>query len=318
MSELADPTPTRRPWVRWVKVAFFVAIAVALVWYLARIDWSELDGVTLRPELLVLALVLALAFRYLGVGIWRVVLTQLGATRLPRFSILADVYAKAWLARYIPGTLPWIAGKIYLAAEQGISKSKLAVSSIVEAGAQVVGVGALSLALLTIDGRIGEVAGFFRVLALVGAIVLAVAILPPVFNRIVALGMRVLKRGTATVVSWRGVGTPVALYATGAVVSGLSYVAFTHALLPGVTAADTWYLVGAFGLAGVVGMLTPLVPSGLGTRDGAQLLLLLVIFPAPEAALIVVASRVWTAAVDVLFWAGAQGARSIMATTRPI
>lgn len=322
VTDTAPPSPTppqrtRKAWVPWLKTGFFVAIAVALTWYLFSIDWSELEGITFRLDVLAFALVLAMAFRYLGVGVWRTVLTQLGAKDLPRFSILADVYAKAWLARYIPGTIPWIAGKIYLAAEQGISKSKLAVSSVVEAGAQIVGVGAISLTLLALDGRIAEVSSFFRVLALVGALVLAVAIAPPVFNRLIALGMRLLKRGSDVTVSWRGIGTPVALYAAGAVLSGLSYVVMSHALLPGITVADTWYLVGAFGLAGVVGMLTPLVPSGLGTRDGAQLVLLVLILPPAEAALLMVASRVWSVVVDVLFWAGAQATRTLVARRAP-
>jgi hypothetical protein len=166
------------------------------------------------------------------------------------------------------------------------------------------------LILLAIDGRIGEVSLFFRIVALVGALVLAIAMFPPVFNRVVGLSMRLLKRGSPVKVSWCGIGKPVALYAGGAVLSGFSYVVFSHALLPTIAVADTWYLVGAFGLAGVVGMLTPLIPSGLGTRDGAQLVLLLVILPAPEAALLVLASRVWSAVVDVVFWVGVQIVRA--------
>ncbi|PKQ25030.1 MAG: hypothetical protein CVT64_11850 [Actinobacteria bacterium HGW-Actinobacteria-4] len=293
-----------------MKTVFFGAIGVALCWYFLTVDWSALHGVTFRPGLLALALVVALAFRYLGVVVWRLVLRQLGADALPPLPVLADIYAKAWLARYIPGTLPWIAGKVYLAAEHGIAKTKLAVSSVVEAGAQVVGVGALSLALLALDGRIADVAPFIRVVAVVGALALACVMLPPVFNRMIHLGARLVRRDIQVSVSWRGVGSPVALYAVGAVVSGLSYVAFSHAIITNLTWGDTAYLIGAFGLAGVVGMLTPLVPSGLGTRDSAQLLLLLVILPVPEAALLVLASRVWSALVDVVFWAVAAVHRS--------
>jgi hypothetical protein len=243
------------------------------------------------------------AFRYLGVFVWRVVLSRLGATDLPRFRVLADIYAKAWLARYIPGTIPWIAGKIYLAAEYGISKSRLAVSTLVEAAAQVVGVGAISLALLAVDRRIGELSAALLWLVIAGAAVLVLAMVPAVFNRILALGIRILKRGTAVHVSWNVVLSSVSLYAAGALVSGLSYALLVYALVPDIEAGDIVFLVGAFGFAGVVGMLTPLVPSGLGTRDGAQLLLLLVVFSAPVAGLIVVVSRVWSAAVDFLFWA---------------
>src|SRR5690606_31846738 len=126
------------------------------------IDWGSLDEVSVNWWWVGAATLVALVFRFLGALVWRVVLTRLGAVQLPPFLVLADVYARSWLARYIPGTIPWIAGKIYLAAQHGISKSRLAVSSLVEAAAQVVAVGAFSLALLALDGRIAAVSPALR------------------------------------------------------------------------------------------------------------------------------------------------------------
>lgn len=299
-----DPSRNRR-----IKAAFFAAIVVAFGWFLWKLDWASLQRVDIVPELLVLALAITWAYRYYGVLIWRIVLTQLGAHSLPPFRVLVEVYAKAWLARYIPGTVPWIAGKVYLAAEQGISKSRLAVSSIVEAGAQIVGTGIVSTGLLVFDGRVGEAAPYFQMLATAGTAIAAVAMIPLVFNRFIALGMRLFQRDIKVVVSWESVGTPVGLHAGGTMISGLGFVVLSHSLLPALTASDSLFLIGAFGLSGVAGMLTPLVPAGLGTRDGAQLLLLLAIMPAPEAALLVIASRLSSALVDVLFWVGAVSAR---------
>lgn len=292
-----------------IKVAFYLAIAAAFLWFFISVDWTDLSGISVQPWLLLAATAVAVGFRYVGVVVWRVVLTRVGATGLPSFRVLADIYAKAWLARYIPGTIPWIAGKIYLAAEHGISKSRLAVSTLVEAAAQVVGVGAVSLALLAVDGRIAELSPALLWLVIGGAALLVLAMVPAVFNRLLALGFRALKRGSAVPVGWNVVVASVSLYAAGAVLSGLSYALLVFSLVPTIEAGDIVFLVGAFGLAGVVGMLTPLVPSGLGTRDGAQLLLLLVIFSAPVAGLIVVVSRVWSAVVDLLFWVFAVALR---------
>lgn len=299
--------------LRW---AFYAAIVAAFGWFLATVDWSALDGIEVGWAWLVAATVVALAFRYLGVVVWRVVLARLGAPRLPRFRVLADIYAKAWLARYIPGTVPWIAGKIYLAAEQGISKSRLAVSTLVEAAAQVVAVGAVSLALLTIDPRIGEISPALRLVVAAGAVAGFIAMVPPVFNRLLAVAFRVVRRGEPVAVDWPVVRDALALYGGGAVISGLSYALLMRSVVPDVSAADLVFLVGAFGFSGVVGVLTPLVPSGLGTRDATQLALLLIILPAPTAALVVLLSRVWSAAVDVLFWAVATGAARIGRSAR--
>lgn len=292
---------------RAIKFAFYAAIVIAFCWFLTGIDWKSLKGISLQPEWLILATGIAVLFRFFGVFVWQIVLRRLGAADLPGFAVLADVYAKAWMARYIPGTLPWIAGKVYLAAEHGISKSRLAVSTLVEAAAQVVGVGAVSLALLATDHRIAEINPLLRWLVAIGALALVIAMAPPVFNRLLALAMKAVKRGTAVPVQWGVILTSVSLYGLGALASGLSYVLVVFALTPDVGAGDVIFLIGAFGLAGVVGTLTPLVPSGLGTRDGVQLLLLLVLFPTVLAALIVIVCRLWSAVVDVLFWAFATG-----------
>lgn len=290
-------------WSTPLKWLFYAAIVVAFGWFVVSVDWASLGEIDVAWGWFAAATVIALAFRYLGVIVWRVVLSRLGAAGLPPFRVLADIYAKAWLARYIPGTVPWIAGKIYLAAAHGISKSKLAVSTLVEAAAQVVAVGAVSLALLAIDPRVGEISPTLRVVVALGAVAGFVAMSPPVFNRLLALGFRVLKRGTAVTVGWPVVRDSLALYGGGALISGLAYAFLMRSVVPDVGMADLVFLAGAFGFAGVVGILTPLVPSGLGTRDATQLVLLLIILPAPTAALVVLLSRVWSAAVDLLFWA---------------
>ncbi|GIG53683.1 hypothetical protein Dac01nite_04350 [Demequina activiva] len=291
--------------LRWV---FYAAIVAAFGWFLATVDWSALDDIEVGWWWLIAATAVALAFRYVGVVVWRVVLARLGATDLPRFRVMSDIYAKAWLARYIPGTVPWIAGKIYLAAEHGISKSRLAVSTLVEAAAQVVAVSAVSLTLLAIDPRIGEISPVLRLLVAAGAVAGFVAMVPAVFNRLLAWAFRVVRRGEPVEVRWPVVRDALALYGGGAVVSGLGYALLVRSVVPDASASDVLFLVGAFGFAGVVGILTPLVPSGLGTRDATQMALLLIILPAPTAALVVIVSRVWSAAVDVLFWAIATGA----------
>ncbi|MFV0633761.1 lysylphosphatidylglycerol synthase domain-containing protein [Demequina sp.] len=295
--------PAHRPWMTAVKWAFYAAVVAAFGYFLATVDWHALDDIEVGWGWMAAATVIALGFRYLGVIVWRVVLTRLGADHLPRFRVMGDIYAKAWLARYIPGTIPWIAGKIYLAAEQGISKARLAVSTLVEAAAQVVAVAAVSLAMLAVDPRIGEIAPVLRWIAVAGALAGFVAMIPPVFNRLLALGARALRRDISVAVDWPVVRDSLALYGGGALVSGLGYALLMRSVVPEVGYADLLFLVGAFGLSGVVGMLTPLVPSGLGTRDATQMALLLVILPAPTAALVVLLSRVWSAACDLLFWA---------------
>ncbi|WP_084126618.1 lysylphosphatidylglycerol synthase domain-containing protein [Demequina sp. NBRC 110054] len=306
---LAQPDRTVRPrgWKRLVRPVFYLAIVVAFGWFVATVDWSELSDISFEPWWILASALAGLAFRYLGVLVWRVVLVRLGADALPPFRVLASVYSKAWLARYIPGTIPWIAGKIYLAAEHGISKTRLAVSSLVEAASQVVAVGAVSLTLLALDPRIGEISVTVRVLVAVGAVAGFVAMAPPIFNRLLDLAMRAARRGTPVQVGWPTVRDSIALYGGGALLSGLQSYFLILAIAPQVGLEDMLYIIGAIGLGGVVGMLTPLVPSGLGTKDATQFVLLLVVMPAATATLVVVLGRVLNAVVDLLFWLIAVG-----------
>jgi uncharacterized membrane protein YbhN (UPF0104 family) len=53
-------------------------------------------------------------------------------------------------------------------------------------------------------------------------------------------------------------------------------------------------------------MIAVFAPSGLGVRDGIQLVLLSLIFPNEIALAITIFSRLWSAAVDVLFYLVAE------------
>lgn len=289
-----------------IRTAVYLLIAGAFAWFLTTVDWSELRGRQLNVGWLAFALVFGLAFRYFAVVVWRTVLHSLGATDLPRFSQLADIYARAWMGRYIPGKVAWLAAKVYLAAQRGISKSRLAVSTLVEGAAQVVGAGLVSLGLLGLDGRLGQESDAARIAVFLGALGLAALTLPPVFNRAVALGFRILKRGTPPRLSWQGISTSVGLYGAGSLLSGLSNAGLAMAVAPSIGLRDVLFIMGAFGFAGVLGIIAPFVPSGIGVRDGAQYAFLLVIVPAPEALLITVAARVWSALVDLAFFGSAR------------
>src|SRR5258708_4169266 len=125
---------------RVVEALFFVAVIVFFVVYLRGLDWSRLAHVHYDWRYLIGATIIMTIGRYFGVVIWRFILSDLGAKGLPRFAIMAHVYAKAWLGRYIPGTVTWIAGKVYMASSHGISKTRLAVSSLLEGAMQVIAI----------------------------------------------------------------------------------------------------------------------------------------------------------------------------------
>jgi glycosyltransferase 2 family protein len=288
----------------------FILLAVAFfALYLRGMDYSQIQSLSIDWSKFTIATLLSLGFRFWGVNVWRSILKDLGSKALPSFAVLSAVYAKAWMGRYIPGTVPYITGKILLATSLGIPKSRLAVASVLEGAAQVVAVTAVSLLLVGFGPRSDVLAPRLRLLLLAGALALMAALQPSVFNRLLRSAFRTLRGvdpaadlGTNRVTVLR----TFFLYSLGSFISGTAFFFLTLAIAPTVTWRDYFYLVGTYGLAGVVGMVTPFVPSGLGVRDAAQLVLVSAILPKEVALVLAIVARLWSAFVDILFLITAQ------------
>ncbi|HEY0965198.1 MAG TPA: lysylphosphatidylglycerol synthase domain-containing protein [Candidatus Saccharimonadales bacterium] len=295
---------------RWLGPIFIILIVLFFVLYLKDIDVSVFATVQLDWGLLLLANIISLGFRYWGVYIWRIILRALGASSLPSFRILSAIYAKAWMARYIPGTVAWIGSKIYLANKHGISKSRLTVSSLVEAGAQVVATMSLALILLGIDPRLDVISWQLKLVMITIGVAATLCLYPPIFNLLLRSAYRLIRRKDAydeLRVNASAVIRSYLLYLGGALIAGSAYYFLAAALSDDVKPEMFWYIIGASSLAGALGMATPFVPSGIGVRDGVQLVLLSLILPKEIALIITIASRLWSAAVDVLFYLIAAG-----------
>lgn len=285
--------------------SFILIVITFFAIYLRGIDYSQLSNLDINGLLLFFATIIALCFRFWGVFIWRTILSDLGSKELPKFSRLSAVYSKAWMGRYVPGSVTWIAGKIYLASSIGISKSRLAVASLLEAAVQIVAITIVSLFLVGFDPRTSVITVELKVLLITGAAILLICLHPSIFNRIISFIFQKVRRKKAydeLRTNKKTVVRSFMLYAIGSFFSGSSYFFMTQSIDPSVSWSLFFYLVGAYNLAGVIGMATPFVPSGLGVRDGAQLILLGVVFPKEIALALTVFSRLWSAIVDILFY----------------
>ncbi len=288
-----------------INVSLVTLIVVCFVIYLRDIDFDQMRGFRPSPWWLSSATVVALLFRYLGVAIWCRILLDLGARSLPRFRVLAAIYAKAWMGRYVPGKVTWIAGKIYLAGSIGISRSRLAVASTLEAVVQITATITVSLLLVGFDVRTSVIPTSVKLLLVALAIALLALLHPRLFNPAIQLVFRKLagRAHHAELSSnLRSVYSSFALYSVGALISGTSYYLLTCSAVDDLGWQLFLYIVGAYSFAGAVGMAVPLLPSGLGVRDGAQLVLLSAVFPKETALVLVVYSRLWSSLVDVLFY----------------
>ncbi len=292
--------------LRWlVPVVFYLLLAGFIAYYLTTIDYALLATATFDWRWIVAATVVGLASRWWMVLIWLTILRGLGATRFESVSTLGYVYSKAWLGRYIPGTAPWILGKIYFASQHGLSKRKLAVSSLLEGGLQALVLMVVGLLLIALDPRAALVDPVLLVLIVAAALVGIVVLLPPVFNRLLALVFRVARRTVLEgrdLPGYRVVATGAGMYVVGALLTGASMFLVARAVWADLPWSEFWFCVGALALASAVSMLAIFAPSGLGVREALIVALLSVIMPTEFALVTAVATRLWSIGVDFLFF----------------
>jgi len=236
---------------------------------LRTIDFSKFKDITFDWPPVLFGTLLAILFRYEGTYIWLVILKGLGAKNLNDKPGLAYVYAKSWLGRYIPGTAPWILGKIYFASRHGISKNKLAISSLLEGGLQITVIMIVALVLLFFDKRLDVVDQKFKFLMLITAAICVIAMIPPLFNKIISIAYKILRRKNIDESDLAGnmvILKGSFLYLIGAFINGLSYYYLVKGFYPEIDFKDSLLIVGAISLASSASMLAFFAPSGIGVR----------------------------------------------------
>jgi uncharacterized membrane protein YbhN (UPF0104 family) len=182
---------------------------------------------------------------------------------------------------------------------------------------QIVALLVVSMLLLGLDTRIDIISSTFK-LALITIAIMSLFILSPrIFNVLLRKAHLLIKKkepGPELIINGLATYRSFILYSIGAILSGSSFYLLAKAVDPAIPSSLYLYLVGAYNLSGAIGMATPLIPSGLGVRDGMLLVLLTLILPTEVAAALTILSRLWSAVVDVLFYALSVGSQRILQT----
>jgi uncharacterized membrane protein YbhN (UPF0104 family) len=305
MSSFLQSQRLQKSFSRSVPFIFYALLITFLVLYLRSVDLSKLGQ--LHPNWLYIGIATALGLltRYFGTFIWLTILRSLGARDIRMQRQLIYVYAKSWMGRYIPGTAPWILGKIYFAAKHGVSKQKLAISSLLEGGLEIVTMLVLSFSLLLFDTRLNVLSKDVKVFMLVITVAGVVALVPSVFNRWVSLAYRLVKRKRLAAEHLASPATVLhgsVLYLINSLANGLSLFFIAKGIDPSLSYHNLLFVIGASSLAGAAGMVAVFAPSGLGVREAIQLVLFSLIMPRELALAVTVTTRLWIVGVDVMFF----------------
>ncbi|MEU4404594.1 lysylphosphatidylglycerol synthase domain-containing protein [Streptosporangium sp. NPDC023963] len=238
-----------------------------------------------------------------GIGVmvlaWRAVLAGMGSP-LPLGST-ARVFFVGQLGKYVPGSVWAYAAMIELGRDHDVPPRRMFGSVSL---ALLISLGcALLVAAVTLRETLIQTTQAWYLLALIP--VIAVCLHPAVLTFGLNLALRIARQeplGQGRLLSGRAVLVAVALTVTGWLVYG------PHLLLPmadlGASGASLYPVaVGAYALAWATGIVTVIVPAGIGVREGALVLALAPVLDSPRALVAAVVSRVMFTLAD-LSWAG--------------
>jgi hypothetical protein len=270
----------------------FVALTLAFAaWYIVA-HWSGIRGglssIGLLSALGALACVLvALVCTML---VWRTLMASLGSPL--SVGVASRVLFVGQLGKYLPGSVWPVLAQIELATEHKVPRARTAAASVINMCLSLLC--ALIVALLTLPFSHALARywwGFLIVLPLL------VCLYPPMLNRLLRLGFKVLRRGPSDqALPGRVIGVAMTWYGVSWVFYGLQI--YVMALRVGVRPASGLPLcIGAFALSWAIGFVTP-SPAGAGFRDVLLVVLLSTQMGAHDATAITLVSRVATTIAD--------------------
>jgi len=260
-------------WKRLRVVAQIIVgvVALALLVYAIVRNWDAMSQALaeLNPLLVAVSAVLILVGLYVNMLSWLWVVRALGV-RLT-VSEGASVFFTSQLGKYIPGGIWPVVASARLGKAFGLT-ALLSVSSMTIAllmsltVASVIAIGVLFLVPALASDYI-----FVPILLLLAGLAV---LFPPVLNRIILLGLRILRRkGELPALEQRSFAIAVGW----SILSWLTLGGALAALVAGTGTTDGILIVSgipAYALSWVVGFIAVVVPAGLGVRESVLVLIL--------------------------------------------
>jgi uncharacterized membrane protein YbhN (UPF0104 family) len=283
-------------------------VAVIFVFVRLRASVETLPALTASAPLIA-AIVAGVGANLLGLALatsaWQALLRSVGVEAAWR--ACAAIVGRSNIAKYVPGNIFHLVGRVGLAADAGLPSS-LVVATLTAETAIVIGVAGLLGAPAAVRRlqSLTEVPAVPTVAVAVAAAVAALA----------ALAVLLRRRGIAL---RPGVlGTVVALDIVTYVVHGTTTWWLLSVLAP--AASTTWWVcVSGFSLAWVLGFVVPGAPGGIGVRE-AVFIGLVGSDVTPEVAAAVsatvVVGRMQSVVGDVIVFVAAQRLQRRLATSR--
>lgn len=271
-------------------------LALAAAIFAVVKNWDAVGSAITRFPVWVMAVEILLAFVYVyfTMASWRVVLNDVGA-KVPR-AIARRIFFSSQVAKYLPGGVWNFVAAAEIGRDYQISRRRSVCALLVSIVISIVtGLGLAAVAV--IYGASDEYAKLWWVIPL-GLILLC----PPVLNRLVNLGLRILKREPLeSSLTW-GATARAALWAlVGWLIVGLQLWLMLINLDMPANISTFWLATGGYALGWVAGFLVFIVPAGVGVREAALGAVLSSAVGPGAVVVVVLLARVFTTVADIGF-----------------
>lgn len=220
---------------------------------------------------------------------WRALFDGSPAADLP-LRATARVYFVGQLGKYVPGSVWAVVAQADLARRHHVTRVQSAAVALGALAVLTITGGAFGATCLAFGSQDAVTTYWWAIATVPIGLVL---VWPPVFNRIVALGLRARRSATSPPPTLTGRGVARSLGWALVMWVAFAFHAWVIAVdLGAVGPADAAVVGGAFALAWVVGFLVILAPAGAGPREAAFVLALSPVMGSAQALVLALVSRV--------------------------
>lgn len=289
---------SRRRLLTIIRVAVAV-LTVAAVVYAVVTNWADVSVHLSRISVgsFVLSTIAALAGTWLTMLGWRVLLADLGSPL--ELAPASGVYFVGQLGKYLPGSLWSVLVQADMASSLRVPRRRTAVAGLLALGFSLLT--GLVVGLPAASYLIRRQADGFSWWTLLALPVVAILLVPRILNRLILALLRILRREPLEHdLSGRAVGSAVLVFT----LVWLTFGVHTLLLARAVAGPEPHPHLGVAALTGYalsvsLGMLTVILPAGLGAREGLLTLVLATAVPIAAAGAVAIVSRFIVTIVDV-------------------
>jgi len=293
------------------KISFYktlfswVVVGLTLLFFAKtlRNNWDNLEGISIRPDMYVLAGIILFVISIVSSGIlWGKIVEKLTKIKLDSTESVR-VHLASWLLKYIPGQAGSLINKIAWGRKNKIDGKKITTSFIYENVFLLLAstVPAIPILFIALGNKFREDSALF--LPLLIAIPFVVVVLSPwFFTKAINLVFKLAKKQNLSerdMLSSKDNLRFFSLFIIPRIFNGAAFVFIAESLI---NLSPSHYLVfgSLYVLAGIVGVLAIFVPSGLGVREAVIVLFASAYVPVEQAVLLALISRLYATLADIL------------------